>query len=106
LFIALVFHLTFILHTRFTNRLELRVLGSLAVFWILEDFLWFVLNPAYGLAKFNRLSIPWHPHWLLGVPVDYVVYLIAGSLMIWISFQRRNRIPFPTMTGVTTGEKP
>lgn len=106
LFIALVFHLTFSLHGRFTSRLELRVLGSLALFWILEDFLWFVFNPAYGLSKFKQPCIPWHLHWLLGVPVDYVVYLIAGALMIWLSFQRKTHKQFLAMTRVTYGDKP
>ena len=53
LFMAMVFHLVFIIHSRMSVRLELRVLGSLAVFWILEDFLWFMFNPAFGLSRFK-----------------------------------------------------
>ncbi|MEI6562984.1 MAG: hypothetical protein WCO42_01610 [bacterium] len=89
LFMALVFHLMFFIHGRYAIRLELRVLGSLAVFWILEDFLWFVMNPAYGLSRFNPQCIPWHHHWMLGIPVDYVVYLAVGILMLWLSIRRR-----------------
>ena len=85
---ALAFHLVFFIHGRPSIRLELRVLGSLAFFWILEDFLWFVLNPAYGLLKFNPGNIPWHHHWLLGVPTDYVVFLTISSIFIWLSFRR------------------
>lgn len=92
LFMALVFHFAFFLHGRHSLRLELRVLGSLALFWILEDFLWFVLNPAFGLSRFNREYIPWHHHWLLGVPVDYWMYLALGTLLIWLSFRRRKRV--------------
>ena len=44
--------------------------GSLMLFWIIEDFLWFVLNPAYGLARFTPVQIPWHHHWLFGVPTE------------------------------------
>ena len=93
LFMAVVFHLVFFLHGRPSLRLELRVLGSLAVFWILEDFLWFVLNPAYGLSRFSPQCIPWHLHWMLGVPTDYVVCLGLGALMMGLSFRRRRPIP-------------
>ncbi len=59
------------------------------LFWIVEDFLWFALNPAYGLAKFNPQSIPWHKHWLLGVPVDYLVFTIVGGMLLVWSFRKR-----------------
>ena len=95
LFMALVFHLVFFLHGRHGLRLEFRVLGSLALFWILEDFLWFVMNPAYGLAKFNPQCISWLHHWMLGVPTDYLLFLAAGVLMIWLSFRRRTGVPRP-----------
>lgn len=95
LFMALVFHLVYFINGRLGVRLELRVLGSLAVFWILEDFLWFVLNPAFGLARFNPQCIPWHHHWTLGVPSDYFAFLVPGIFMLWLSFRRRERVLSP-----------
>ena len=89
LFMMLVFHLIFFLHGRFSARLELRVLGSLALFWIQEDFFWFVLNPAFGFSRFKPQFIPWHHHWALGVPVDYIVFPAIGILMLWLSFRQR-----------------
>ena len=83
-FMAAVFHLPLFLTLRWSWRLEARVLGSLSVFWLAEDFLWFVLNPAYGLARLTPAQVPWHPHWMLGVPVDYLVYpLVAVVLLGW-----------------------
>ena len=83
-FMAAVFHLPFFLALRWSWRLEARVLGSLCLFWIAEDILWFVLNPAYGLARLTPTHAPWHPHWLLGVPVDYLVFpLVAVGLLGW-----------------------
>jgi len=35
------------------------------------DFLWFVINPHYGIKKFRPNCIAWHKRWLLGVPLDY-----------------------------------
>ncbi len=88
-FMFLAFHLPLAVTGTVSWRLEARCLGSLMLFWIAEDFLWFVLNPAFGLAKFTPQSIPWHRHWLLGVPVDYVVFMIVGGLLLGWSFRRR-----------------
>ena len=85
-FMALVFHLPIFIDGQWTLKLEVRMLGCLMFFWIFEDFLWFVLNPAFGLAKFRQSSIPWHKYWFFFVPVDYVVFAIVGSSLIWYSF--------------------
>jgi hypothetical protein len=83
-FMAAVFHLPLFLSLRWSWRLEARVLGSLSLFWIAEDVLWFALNPAFGLARLTPACAPWHPHWLLGVPVDYLVFpLVAVGLLGW-----------------------
>ena len=83
-FMAAVFHLPVFLTLRWSWRLEARVVGSLSLFWIAEDFLWFVLNPAYGLERLTSAHVPWHPHWLLGVPADYLVFpLVAVVLLGW-----------------------
>jgi hypothetical protein len=84
-FMALVFHLPMFFAERWDWRLELRVLGGLMLFWIAEDFLWFAFNPAYGLEKFAPASIPWHKHWWLGVPTDYVTFSATGAILIALS---------------------
>ena len=58
---------------------ELHVFGGYLLFWVLEDMLWFVLNPHYGWKKFTKENVPWHKRWALGVPVDYWA---AGALAI------------------------
>ncbi len=88
LFMAAVFHLPLALVGTFSLKLEARIIGSVMVFWILEDFLWFILNPAYGLARFRPDSVPWHKQWVLGIPTDYLVFFVAGCLLIGVSFRR------------------
>jgi hypothetical protein len=90
-FMALVFHLPLLINWRLNWRLEARILGSLMIFWIVEDILWFALNPAFGLARLTPQNVPWHRHWFLGVPVDYVVFLLIGAALLAISFRQTKK---------------
>ncbi len=85
-FMFLAFHLPHAITGSFSWRQEARCLGALMLFWIAEDFLWFVLNPCYGIAKFSPTFIPWHKKWLLGVPTDYLTFTLVGATLLWWSF--------------------
>ena len=85
-FMFLAFHLPQVILGRFSWRVEARCISALMLFWIAEDFLWFVLNPAYGLSRFSQDHISWHKHWLLGVPSDYLTYMLLGGLLLSWSF--------------------
>ena len=87
-FMAAAFHLPLVVSGGFSLPLEARILASLALFWTLEDFLWFALNPAFGLRRFRREFIPWHPHWLWGVPVDYLVMAAGAAVLLAYSYGR------------------
>ncbi|HEU0052738.1 MAG TPA: hypothetical protein VFQ39_06160 [Longimicrobium sp.] len=65
-------------------RMEGRILAFLAIFWVLEDFLWFVFNPAFGVRRFNRACVPWHPRWWGPLPAEYWIFLpFALLLYFW-----------------------
>ncbi|HVL75051.1 MAG TPA: hypothetical protein VM406_03475 [Noviherbaspirillum sp.] len=83
-FIGLAFHLPAFFKPRWGWPDEARVLGCLMVFWIVEDFLWFVTNPGYGIGRFTEEHIAWHKHWFLFAPVDYWVFgMIALALLVY-----------------------
>ena len=88
-FIALIFHLPIFLNGGWSMRIQIRIIAAIMLFWVSEDFLWFVLNPAYGLAHFNPVSVTWHPHWLLGVPVDYWFGSILGVALMLGSYNNK-----------------
>ena len=48
----------------------------------LWDFLWFVLNPHYGFARFHRENVWWHAKstWIGCIPMDYIVGLTTSIL--------------------------
>lgn len=84
-FIALMFHFPLLFVGHFSWRAEARVLGLIIVFWIVEDFLWFVMNPGFGLARFEPHNAIWHKHWLLGAPVDYWLFMPLATALLWLS---------------------
>lgn len=100
-FMFLVFHLPLAVFRRFSLALEARCLGSLMLFWIIEDFLWFVLNPAFGLPRLAPQYVPWHVHWFCRLPADYIVFSIAGAALILLSF--RGNCPPETGPGGRAG---
>lgn len=60
--------------------LELRILSFDILFFLVEDFMWFVLNPAFGFRRFRRENIWWHaPSWWWIMPRDYWVLVLIGG---------------------------
>ena len=87
LFVAVMAHLLyFIAGVRPGWSVELRILAFLAFFWVVEDFLWFVFNPAYGLRRFRRDDVPWHAaSWWGVMPRDYWLFLPIGAALYLLS---------------------
>jgi hypothetical protein len=78
----LLFHSPF-LFLNWTLSGELYVLGLFCIYWVLEDFLWFVENKHYGLKNFKKGKILWHNRWVFGLPVSYIISLLIGGLLLW-----------------------
>jgi phosphatidylserine synthase len=81
-FLLLFFHYP-ALWTEWTWSKELAVLSSYLLLVPVWDFLWFVLNPAYGLERYNTKHVWWFRRWFLGFPVDYYVALVLSLVMAW-----------------------
>lgn len=86
-FVALFFHFPLFFMQQWSLKLEARVLASIMLFWIVEDFLWFVMNPAYGIDHFNPAGIAWHKHWWWFAPTDYWTFLGMSAVLFWFSFR-------------------
>ena len=89
LFLLTLVHLPFVVGLPWTIGKEMLILSFLALLTVAEDFLWFVLNPAYGIHKYRREAIPWfRDRWLGFVPLWYWWYLPIGVLLflgsIWL----------------------
>lgn len=83
-FIALLLHSAF-LYVSWSLKIELKIIAFFIILGVVEDFLWFVLNPAYGLKNFNRETVLWHTMWFLRIPTFYWAFLPLGILIYAIS---------------------
>jgi hypothetical protein len=86
LFFLLMLHLPYGLGLLSPSiHVELRLLSFGVLFWILEDFLWFVFNPAFGIRKFSRSAVWWHSHaWWWIMPREYWLFTPIGiALYVW-----------------------
>ena len=82
-FMALAFFAPLAFNARADRGDAMLALAGLIVFWVAEDFLWFLLNPAYGWARFDPAHATWHKHWMAAAPADYWIGLIVASLLLW-----------------------
>lgn len=83
-FVALFFHLPMIWSFQWSLSLEARTIACISIFWIVEDALWFILNPAFGWSKLDPQHVPWHIHWIFGLPTDYFTFtFVAFLLLVW-----------------------
>jgi hypothetical protein len=65
-------------------RLESLLVGFFIGMLLLEDFLWFVLNPHYGIKSFRKGKIWWHPRWWGPVPDFYWVLLVIVVVLVYL----------------------
>ena len=85
-FIFSIIHLVY-LFLPWNYKLELRLISFFIFFWMFEDFLWFVFNPAFGLKNFRKDKIWWHAkHWWLFAPRDYFILIPLAIILFWLSF--------------------
>ena len=68
-------------------RLESLLLGFYVGMVLIEDFLWFLLNPFYGLKKFRKGQIWWHKAWWGPVPSLYWILLALSIVFLWLGWK-------------------
>jgi hypothetical protein len=52
----------------------------------LEDFLWFVFNPHYGIKKFRKGEIWWHKTWWGPVPSLYWQMAVITTVLLYFGY--------------------
>jgi len=86
-FILSLLHISYVFEVP-TWSIELQILAFFCFFSVVEDFLWFFLNPAFGLANFKPEKIWWHrEHWWGIMPRDYYVLTMIGTVLYMVSLR-------------------
>ncbi len=67
-----------------TAQHEYNIMGFYSLYWILEDFLWFVLSKYYGLQNFKKGRTYWHKHWFWGLPKEYWIGMLISGLLFYL----------------------
>ncbi len=81
----LAFHLSFAFGVGWTAASELAMLAAWVAWVAFWDFLWFLLNPAYGWSRFRPGNVWWHRRWVWRLPLDYLVAVVASLLLALIA---------------------
>lgn len=79
------FHLPFAFGAAWTAVAELTVLAAWIAWSALWDFLWFLLNPAYGWRRFRPGTVWWHSRWRWRLPLDYSVAAAASLVLAFVA---------------------
>jgi hypothetical protein len=88
LFVLSLLHVPYAIGAlQFSIVIELRILAFALLFWVLEDFLWFVCNPDFGIAAFRPERAWWHaPNWWWLMPRDYWLFTPLGIALYVASY--------------------
>jgi hypothetical protein len=74
-------------YTDWSGSAEIMVLATYLAFAIGWDYLWFILNPAYGLARFRRGEVWWYAGpWIGRLPLEYYLAVAASFALAAIAW--------------------
>ncbi len=68
------------------THLFLVILFSFLMGLVLEDFLWFVVNPQFSFKKWKPKYVRWYPWVQIGtvaIPLGYLVVLLLSSILLF-----------------------
>lgn len=85
LFLPAMFHFP-LFFTQWTVSKELVIIGAFFFFVVVEDLMWFVFNPKYGLKRFNskNKNIWWHRNWFGPLPDLYIEGMLIALILFSI----------------------
>jgi len=86
LLLFMLFHLPFLGGAAWTFASEVEIIFLFLLFSVFWDFLWFLLNPYYGLAHFKPSYVYWHQQWILGIPLDYPRGIIISLMIAFLDY--------------------
>jgi hypothetical protein len=84
--VLFVLHFPFFIGIKWTLVDGLKTISAFFLVGVAWGFLWFVLNPHYGLRKFKPQYIWWHKKWIGEfIPIDYLNRIVASVIFATIA---------------------
>ncbi len=103
-FAFLMFHMPYVWGLLWNMGVEFGTLSAFFLFVVVWDFLWFVINPHYGIRKFRPGCVAWHKIWIGPAPVDYYGGLAFSFLFFTLKVYSSNTttgyLPWFLMVGM------
>jgi len=84
-FVFFIFHLPLFWINSWSWPAECRIMGSILLFWVIEDVLWFIVNPHFGWRRHRQGETWWHQRWLMGLPTDHWGLLLVALVFLVFS---------------------
>jgi hypothetical protein len=72
------FHIGFFGGVPWSWGAEAATLAAYMIWVVAWDFIWFLLNPRFGWARFRRGEVWWHGTWIARFPIDYWSALVVS----------------------------
>lgn len=85
-FVIIFLNFPFFIGFPWSFSAELQILSIFFFSVPVEDAFWVLLNPNYGLKKFNKEHIIWHRKWIGIMPFCYLSYYLIGLALLLLSY--------------------
>ncbi len=92
--VVMAFHIPFFMGVNWSVSKEVITFSIIYVLLVIEDFLWFVLNPFYGIENFKKENIWWHAKkkWLFGkFPEFYLSCWMISIILAYLASLLNNK---------------
>lgn len=86
--VLMIFHAGYVMGAPWSITSELFTLSIFFAWVVMWDFLWFVLNPAYGVKNFKSENIWWHAKspWIYkSIPLTYACSITISIILAFIA---------------------
>jgi hypothetical protein len=83
------FHVGLVFGQPWSWGIEADMIARYLVWNVTWDFLWFLLNPAFGWRRFRKGGIWWHARWIGRVPIDYLNAIVLSFVVVAVPWLLR-----------------
>lgn len=73
------------------------IIFHIVLYFLIQDFLWFVFNPGFKVTGYHPSNIPWHKYWFGGLPIFNYIGLAVVLVLLCATY-----FDFSLVTSIAT----